>query len=101
MPVAFAHMRSMVWRGLHKSSSTLQDYIQTLGLKTLGFFCFTKDRNLKESEYKQLTDHVIEKASGNQFNAELSEEQFQQLIQDKIKRAEVYMKSMKYIDFIR
>jgi hypothetical protein len=56
---------------------------------------------LKQSEYEKLTDRVVEKAASNQFNAELSKEQLQQLIQDKIKRAEAHIKAMKYIDFIR
>jgi len=56
---------------------------------------------LKESEYEKLTDRVIEKVDSDQFNAELSKEQLQQLIQDKIKRAEAYVKSMKYVDYIR
>lgn len=56
---------------------------------------------MKQSEYEKLTDRIVEKVSSDQFNAELSKEQFQQLIQDKIKRAENYTKAMKYIDFIR
>jgi hypothetical protein len=56
---------------------------------------------LKESEYEKLTDRVVEKVASDKFNAELSKEQLQQLIQGKIKRAEAHIKSLKYIDYIR
>jgi hypothetical protein len=87
-------------RGLSRSSSYTRFYTDPRP-KNPRVFCFTKDRNLKQSEYEKLTDRIVEKVSSDQFNAELSKEQFQQLIQDKIKRAENYTKAMKYIDFIR
>ena len=82
LPVAFVHMKIVSPRGLHKSSNTLQDFTQTLGLKTLGFFVFRKEdmTDLKrQAEWEKL--HTLTK------------QDFRKMVLEKLERATAYYKA--------
>ena len=58
-------------------------------IKTLGFFVFNKGK-MEQIDYTKLNERVIEQA----YEAVLTKEQLQKLIQDKFDRAKVYHESL-------
>ena len=58
-------------------------------IKTLGFFVFNKGK-MRQIDYAKLNERVVEQA----YEAVLTKEQLQKLIQDKFDRAKVYHESL-------
>jgi hypothetical protein len=59
-------------------------------IKTLGFFVFRTKEKMEQIDYTKLNERVVEQA----YEAVLTKEQLQKLIQDKFDRATMYHQSL-------
>jgi hypothetical protein len=66
-------------------------------MKVFRGFCFVERKTMKYNniDYSNLNERIVEQAYETAFGHELSKEQLQKLIQDKIERARLYSEQQK------